>query len=241
MRKVLKFQLVSFLLAVPFLFTSCDELNDCDKGSGSIITKTIELNDFHSFNLQVSGRVFLKKGETQLVEIEGQENVINQIEDEVKNGEWQIGFRNCMKSYEDLDIYITIPDLEKAAISGSGDVFFQDEFSGDNFDLIISGSGNMDAKVSGNELLSSISGSGDIKVAGEIEKQRIVISGSGDVDAFDLSSSEADISISGSGSARVTVSETLDVSIAGSGDVFYKGNPTVDSNISGSGKIENVN
>ncbi|MBX2840401.1 MAG: DUF2807 domain-containing protein [Flammeovirgaceae bacterium] len=241
MRKLLKFQIVSFLLVVPFLFSSCDELKDCERGSGSIITKTIDINDFHSFNLQISGRIFLKKGETQMVEIEGQENVINQIDNEVKNGEWQIEFRNCMKKYDDLDIYITIPDLEKAAISGSGDVFFQDKFSGNNFDLIISGSGNMDAKVSGNELLSSISGSGDIKITGEIEEQRIVISGSGDVDAFDLPSSKTEVSISGSGSARVTVSETLDVSIAGSGDVFYEGNPTVNSSISGSGKVENVN
>ncbi|CAN0538071.1 unnamed protein product, partial [Scytosiphon promiscuus] len=171
------------------------------KVSVNIITQTIEINDLHSFDLRISGRVFLKKAETQMVEIEGQENVINQIKSDVNNGEWEIEFRNCMKSYDDLDIYITIPDLEKAAISGSGDVFFQDEFSGNNFDLIISGSGNMDAKVSGNELLSSISGSGDIKIAGEIEEQKIVISGSGDVDAFDLTSSKTDVSISGSGSA----------------------------------------
>ena len=52
---------------------------------------------------------------------------------------------------------------------------------------------------------------------------------------------KADVTISGSGDAEVTVSDDLDVKITGSGDVYYKGNPDLDVNITGSGEVINAN
>lgn len=48
------------------------------------------------------------------------------------------------------------------------------------------------------------------------------------------------VNISGSGDARLRVSEALDVTITGSGDVEYHGDPQVNSNISGSGKVRKI-
>ena len=51
----------------------------------------------------------------------------------------------------------------------------------------------------------------------------------------------ADITISGSGSAEVNVSEQLDIKISGSGDVYYRGNPSINIDISGSGDVKDAN
>ncbi|MEF8983378.1 MAG: DUF2807 domain-containing protein [Bacteroidales bacterium] len=45
------------------------------------------------------------------------------------------------------------------------------------------------------------------------------------------------ISISGSGSCDVHVTENLEVDVSGSGKVRYEGNPVIDADISGSGKV----
>ena len=47
----------------------------------------------------------------------------------------------------------------------------------------------------------------------------------------------ADISISGSGSAKVWVTQLLIVHISGSGSVDYRGNPRIVPKISGSGSV----
>src|SRR5690606_18597342 len=63
-------------------------------------------------------------------------------------------------------------------------------------------------------------------------------SGSGSFDSFGFSSQIADVAISGSGEAKITVSQTLNVTINGSGSVYYKGDPgSVHNDISGSGKV----
>jgi len=67
------------------------------------------------------------------------------------------------------------------------------------------------------------------------------ISGSGDINAFDMNTKEASISIKGSGDCKVNVSDTLTSEIAGSGDVYCRGNPRISSTIKGSGSLKGQN
>ncbi len=60
----------------------------------------------------------------------------------------------------------------------------------------------------------------------------------GDIDAYDLSSNDADIRISGSGEIKISVKENLIARISGSGNIYYKGDPKKqDIKVSGSGNV----
>jgi len=86
-----------------------------------------------------------------------------------------------------------------------------------------------------------ISGSGNVSISsGEADEQMISVYGSGDYHARGLASEEAGVTLTGSGSADIRVSERLDVKITGSGDVDYIGSPEISRVITGSGDLAKV-
>jgi len=208
--------------------------------SGPMTKKQLNLDDFDGIGLTLSADVHIRQGSQQSVEIEAKESVIENITKEVKNDYWKIGFDRKMRNYDKITIWITIPDLERLSVSGSGDIKGKGMFEDlDEIDLSVSGSGNIHLEFEANETYCSVTGSGDIEVAGKTKNQKISITGSGDVDSSDLSTEECVVRITGSGDCEVNASDNLEVYITGSGDVDYKGDPNVRSRILGSGDIRN--
>jgi hypothetical protein len=120
-------------------------------------------------------------------------------------------------------------------VSGSGRVDTT-ALASDALTVDVSGSGHVAARATGS-LSASVGGSGDISVSGTAQQCRINVAGSGSVDARSMTSTNADVTISGSGAARVNVTGELSVHIQGSGDVTYQGAPNVTSDIQGSGRV----
>ena len=140
-----------------------------------------------------------------------------------------------------MKIFITIPEIRELTIAGSGEIFGENVFLVEDAELRISGSGNMDLAMEGDDFEVAITGSGNIKLEGLADELDIKITGSGDIAAFKLDALRARIEITGSGNAEVQVQDELDVKISGSGDVRYKGTPSLDINISGSGRVVDAN
>jgi hypothetical protein len=208
------------------------------KGEGPVVTRNLNLAEFDAIYLQGSGNVFLKQGATQSVTVEGQENIIDNLKTNVSDKTWKIGFEKSVRNYEKLNIYITIPALREAHISGSGNIRTETGFTGvKDLGLSISGSGNVSMDVEAATVNSRISGSGNISLKGSANSLSTQISGSGDVHAYDLSVKSVNIRISGSGDCEVNAAENLEVSISGSGGVTYMGRPKVNAKTSGSGRV----
>jgi len=208
------------------------------KGEGPKVTKTLDISSFDGIGLAISGDVYLKQGNRQSVKIEAQQNIIDNLLTKVENGTWKIKFDKNVRQHEDVKIWITVPNLKKVSVSGSGDVIGESAFKNlDDLSLAVSGSGKIQLDADSKSSSIAVSGSGKMKLAGQTAKCSIAISGSGDIDAFDLASQTCSVVISGSGDASVNASDDLNVVIAGSGDVLYKGNARVKSKISGSGDV----
>lgn len=238
-----------FLFAsLTLLFVSSCGINDdesifgCLEGEGDSIEEELFLNDFSKIKLKIDADVYLTQGEAQEVKVLGQQNIIHQLDLDVNAETWEIEFDDCVKNYNDLKIYITIPELKELNISGSGMIYGENDFSVGDLRLRISGSGDIDIYLTGSTGVDSkITGSGEIKIAGAAEDFELKISGSGDYEGFDLITEDGDIEISGSGDAEVTANDDLDVKITGSGDVYYKGEPDLDLDVSGSGDVIDAN
>ncbi|MEM9329537.1 MAG: head GIN domain-containing protein [Bacteroidota bacterium] len=229
-------------LLVACLFVACSDSDDnCTPASGPVVTEELFLDPINRIAVEIPGEVIISQGPTQQIIVEAPQSVIDELRIRVVNGEWEIGWDNCVNGNYDLTINITVPELEQIGTSGSGSVTVQDTFTQDLVSLSTSGSGAIEGRFDANTMECSTSGSGNISVSGEAQNLEIRISGSGNVDTFDLPVSECEIAISGSGSASVTVTDLLEVSIAGSGNVRYRGNPTIDSSISGSGQVVDAN
>lgn len=248
-----------FLLA-GLLFQGCAVFDGpCEKGKGDIVVRTLAMTSFTDVKLLMAATVTIERGETLQVEIAGQPNILDLINTQVSDGEWAIYNRECVASYEKLEIRITMPTLRSINHSSSGIVQVNDRFEGD-VDLHLSGSGQITYRGGTGDLAAVLSGSGKINIdgaygdvtlnhsgsglitaVGSAEFLKATCSGSGAVAAYEMPASEAQAVVSGSGSCYVTVTSTLEASVSGSGSVFYRGNPQVNGTDTGSGSIVNDN
>ena len=206
--------------------------------------ETRELPSFSGIALGISAHLIVKQGSPQSVRLEGDQDDLERISTKVRGDELIIETFNgngWNHKFGRVTIYVTVPELESIAVSGSGDVRSEGRIKSDNLQARVSGSGGIELEVEAEEMESRISGSGQIALSGNAGSSKISISGSGRLRAEDLKAKEYQIRISGSGNCRINVAERLEVDVTGSGDVYYRGDPErVYSNISGSGNLRRI-
>lgn len=242
-------QWMLFSLAIILLSGSCfiDLDNDdgffgsCVNGEGPIVTRDLNIAPFNGIELPISADVFLSQGPEQKVIVEGKSNIIDEIELNVQDGIWVVEFNRCVRDIGLLRIFITMPDLTRLRVPGSGDVASENTFVIQDLEIDIPGSGNVGLSLDADDLDIEIPGSGRLALDGVADETKYRISGSGNVRAFNLECRTADISIPGSGDVEVFVTEFLRVRISGSGDVYFRGNPELDISITGSGDVIDAN
>lgn len=208
-------------------------------GEGPKVTKTLDIATFDGLALNIAADVMIRQGSPQSVKIEAQQNIIDLLKKEVKDGVWKISFEKNVRNASDIKIWVTVADIKQLSVSGSGSIIGENSFSNlGALALAVSGSGAIKLDSDSKSLDAAISGSGNMSLNGNTGASTMRISGSGDIEAFGLKARTCEVKISGSGDSNVNVSESLDVAIAGSGDVYYKGKPSVRSKISGSGNVQ---
>lgn len=246
MKHTLKFPLLLLLLAGMIGSTGCVRELLCIDGHGPVETRTLSLPTITGISLEEAARVSIHQGDVQQVTVRGHQNILDRLRERVDNGLWEIELGNACFYDLDLQIDITVKDLRKVILAGSGDIIIDDFKDQGNLDLLISGSGYIRlGEFTGTEKLDVIiSGSGDVNANADfpdLEELDITISGSGDFEGYLLETARCDATITGSGDIYTRVADHLNVIISGSGDVHYKGFPTIDVTITGSGRVINEN
>ena len=188
-------------------------------------------------------RIVVTRGEVFAVRSEGSPRALGQLEAVVKDGKLTIqprerfGPRFDWSQLASATFYVTMPQLERITLTGSGQVQV-DRIEAATFAGSIVGSGKLNVvslKVDSADF--SVAGSGDVTAAGSAGDTRISIGGSGSVSAAPLTTRTASISIGGSGDASLNVSEQARISLMSSGDVDISGPGTCSVSRMGSGEV----
>ncbi len=208
--------------------------------------ETRDVGDFDEVVMRLSGKVYIKQGDKNEVILEGDENVLERVETDVRGGRLNIGEEgksrwSWRRSRTKLNVYITVKELNGAFVSGAGDIIGQTVFKSDDFRVSVSGSGDIELELDAKDVDSRISGAGNIELSGSAQYAKLSISGSGKYLAEEMKVDDYEISISGSGRGSINAQENLDVRISGSGSVYYRGRPSVNSRVAGSGRVRRIN
>jgi len=219
------------------------------------------VDTFTKIAFRIPGKVYVRQGNTQSVEIEASKELLKIIETEVDGSTLKIQSPDKWnwRNDERATIYITVKDLNGASVSGSGDLIGESRFVTRDIDLKVSGSGSLKLEIeSSGDVETHVSGSGDLHLKGKGRNIESKVSGSGKVILDMALSGGADFSISGSGrieaagrvkEVRTSISgsgkvlgadfeaERCDIRISGSGDVEIHVKDQLDANISGSGTV----
>ena len=226
------------LLAIAVLLLSACAVTTA-RGSGNVITEEREVSGFEGVALSGIGQVIITQGDQESLTIETDDNLIQYIEGEVRNGRLELGIADNTIPIPSRSIIYRVGLIDLTALDSSGVGSFEmDGLNTDRLRITLSGAGDIGIdSLSATDLAVTISGAGNIDLAGQVETQEVDMSGFGNYNARDLESQTASVRISAAGNAVVWVLDTLDVEISGAGNVEYFGSPDVMREISGAGRV----
>jgi hypothetical protein len=238
--------LSTLVLLISLTFYACDPYESDNyfvRGVGPAIEQELILSDFTKIDLKSSFNAIISQGPVQKVVAVGNENIIERLNTNVTDQQWDMNFdMGCYSNFE-LIIYITVPSIEEVKLSGSGNIEMMD-FNQDN-DLVVTirGSGNfaLNNFESSENLEANLMSSGIFTANKEVncfKTLSVNTSGSGNFKGFLIKAKKCIVKSTGSGKCFVYAEEKLDASILGSGDIEYKGNPIIDIIDNGSGNLK---
>lgn len=204
--------------------------------------ETRKVSGFDGISSSGSYHVFITMGNTESLRLEGDAELINEIDTRVENGilkirnKKQMNHRTWSKRGR-VNIYIHAKKLNSILLSGSGNIKVNGKVNSVKLSNIVSGSGSIELNMDVDEYTATISGSGKIIARGKTDNAKLTIAGSGDFDGDGLHTANTSAKVSGSGDISIQADKNLDALVSGSGDIRYSGNANVKSTKSGSGKI----
>jgi hypothetical protein len=213
-------------------------------GSGNVVTKTREVYNFHSVNVEYPAEIVIKQGSVESFKIEAEDNVIENLRTDVKDGILTIASVDSHKRWvtptKPVRITITVKELDEFNFDSAGTVKL-DSLKSDTLDLNINGAGTLTLDDIQVKILNCrLDGAGTLTLSGTVDNLTVDMSGFGSFKAADLQAQVADVSIDGAGSATVWVEKSLTANISGAGSISYYGSPTLAKNVDGVGSINSL-
>jgi hypothetical protein len=191
-------------------------------GNGRLATQARPVAGFDGVTLSGAGRLIIEQTGREALTITAEDNILPFLTSDVRSG--------CL-------ILGTTPDV---SLSPTREIVYRLEVR-ELYEIVISGAGDIEVVgLDTPELHVVISGAANVVVQGVADWQDLVISGAGHYVARDLFSLIATVTVSGSGSALVRVSDRLEATVSGSGLVEYIGSPWVDAEVSGTGAVRRI-
>ena len=213
--------------------------------TGNLVRETREVESFDKISLKGIGKVIIRQGEEESLEVEARDDMLPNIVTEVEDGKLIISYKTDWSKQIILPIKpirfrVTMRAVKLLEILGAG-IMEVYNIETDTLDLVIKSAGAIRVTALAAEALSVvISGAGGTKLSGRVDRQEVTISGAGGHQAGKLESGSCTVTVNGAGGATVWARDALDVSISGLGGVRYYGDPKVTKEISGLGGVKSM-
>ena len=222
-----------------FSLVSCNDLK-----SDSNTSKTYDISEFTSLNLELIGEVFYEQSDSTYLNVSGSSILIDALQVSDDNRALSIKLRNKQKftGKKKLVVKIGSPHLSKVNFESIGTLRFKNKFIGDEVSINNKGVGEIiidDFQVEKFNLVSKSIGS--IKIKGTSNMTSINSVGLGEIDASEFKSKNVKVVSEGMENLSVYAEDSIDITMKGLGNINYYGNPAqVKTDISKLGKVNRI-
>ena len=201
-------------------------------GSGDLETEIYDFSDFTKVEAQNGFQVELTKSSVYSIEITTDDNVEEYIEVTESGDTLRIrltGFR----AYNSVTLAakITMPAIYGINLSGGSQADITGFSSSHGFSAALSGGSGLTGNIIIDDADFDLSGGSQVNLWGTATDLEINSSGGSQLDLETFPVNNANINISGGGTATVNISGALDVNLSGGSKVIYIGEPIIDDTI----------
>jgi len=208
-------------------------------GSGNPITENYNFSDFTKVEVHNGFQLELTKSSTFSIEITVDDNVKEDLEVNKSGDTLRIQLKG-IRVYKSVNLRakITMPKLYKIDLSGGSRANIAGFSSSHDFSVELSGGSRVSGDIKAADADFGLSGGSQVDLAGSADDLDINGSGGSHLTLESFPVDNADINLSGGGSATVNVNGTLDVNLSGGSKVVYVGEPIMgDIDLSGDSTI----
>lgn len=228
--------LISFLLVTGV--TNAENLSEDIRGNGKIVKEERKVGNFKGISVGGAFDVYLKRGNQITLSVEADENLLPVIKTEVRGDILKITTTEGIRNSSKLDIYITMPELEKLDVSGACEIKGEGRFNMKELEVDASGACEIKLEIDVDYLEMNISGASEVDLSGKAVNSEIELSGASELSAFELVMEICDIEASGASSADIYVNNELEVDASGASDIDYKGDAYSKADVSGAASLQ---
>lgn len=226
------------LLAFLVFALGLNSCMDCISGEGEQVKRQKSPGEYEKITVNTAMDVKLEQGDSCAIKVRGYENLVENLVFKQRGERLIIDTDKCISGRNNLELVVVFRTLQEIEVNGSANVSSDEIIKGDELEVEIKGSGDLDLKLYVDDLDVDIRGSGDAVLRGTTQNLVVDVNGSGNVNAQDLLTDVCEVDISGSGDCSVNVQERLEADINGSGTIHYTGMVRdIQTDINGSGDI----
>ncbi|NDK54836.1 head GIN domain-containing protein [Pontibacter fetidus] len=231
---------IVFLLLLAILGLGGDAWAQQIKGNGNLQTQTRKVSDFSGIKVSGGFTIEIKQGKQEELKIEAEENLMNNIRSEVKNGMLYLYTEGSINTRKGIKAYVTVDQLNALKISGGVKVVGLSTFKAETFEMDLSGGTNVSLALDVKKLDADMSGASKVTLTGRADEVELDMAGASNIDTHELKAKAVKVSASGASKVKVFASETLTIDANGPSTIAYAGSPKIQAETSTLSKISKL-
>lgn len=196
-------------------------------------TENRNVSNFNAVKVSTGIDLFITMGTTESVKIVADDDIIDELITEVKDGTLKIYMKqsnnwfNWNTGNQTRKAYVTVKELQAIDASSGSDVRSENTLKGEDLKVRSSSGSDIEIDVYYKNVWLDTSSGSDAKISGKTKTFEAEASSGSDIKAQELESKICKVSVSSGSDATVNVTDELYAKASSGADVRYYGNPQV--------------
>lgn len=208
--------------------------------TGNEISKTRNVKNFNAIKVSSGIDLFITMGNRETLKIEADEEDLEDITTEVKNGTLHIYMKRRNNWFDwgfnqTVRVFVTVKNLEEIDASSGSDVESENTLKGDRLDVEASSGSDVKLDVYYKTLTLDTSSGSDARISGKVKTFIAEASSGSDIKARELETVISKLKASSGSDINVTVTDEIYAKASSGSDINYYGNPQIRDTDSSSG------
>lgn len=234
---------ITIALVLALFLSSCGfdinigDFGTGEKGNGNVVEQTREITEeFTMVDASEGIQVFVTQGNDFDILVEADENVIDLIGTNVRNGKLKVhaieNIGNATKK-----VYVTLPKIDGLYASSGSNLIGETKIVSKKLEIDASSGALLNATVEVSNMDIDASSGANIELSGTAKEVYVDGSSGANIKAKDLQTNECNADASSGANVSIYVSDNLTADASSGGNISYKGDPNVQKNKSVSGSV----